>query len=136
MLSPFMRWMHTLPYTDVTVYRQATLLQTMMLAVAALSFIGSFATLLAPLPVTEQLIVMGITWTGIPVQLAGIALVRRGHFSTALVISCIGLLLVNSTTLLTTGIRSSGAMLFTFALPIVLAGLMGHERLVTVTRRS
>jgi len=81
MLDPFMRWMHTLPYTDVTVYRQATLLQTMLLAVAALSFAGSFVTLLAPLPMTERLIVMGIIWTGIPVQIAGIALVRRGRFS-------------------------------------------------------
>ena len=54
MLNPFMRWMHTLPYTDVTVYRQATLLQTMLLAVAALSFAGSVVTLLAPLPRTER----------------------------------------------------------------------------------
>jgi rsbT co-antagonist protein RsbR len=133
MLNPFMRWMHTLPYTDVTVYRQATLLQTMLLAVAALSFAGSFVTLLAPLPMTERLIVMGIIWTGIPVQLTGIALLRRGRFSAALMLGCIGLLLVISAALLTTGVRSSGAMLFTFALPIVLAGLMGHERLVTVT---
>ena len=86
MLDPFMRWMHTLPYTDVTVYRQATLLQTMLLAVAALSFAGSFVTLLAPLPMTERLIVMGIIWTGIPVQLAGIALLRRGRFSAALML--------------------------------------------------
>ncbi|WP_448542613.1 STAS domain-containing protein [Roseiflexus sp.] len=133
MLDSFMRWMRTLPYTDVTAYRQATLLQTMLLAVTVLSFIGSFAALLAPLPVTEQLIVMGIIWTGIPVQLAGIAFVRRGRFSTALVLGCIGLLLVNSATLLTTGVRSGGAILVTFALPIVLAGLMGQERLVTIT---
>ena len=131
MLDPFMRRMRTLPYTDVTVYRQATLLQTMMLAVAALSFIGSFAILLEPPLVTEQLIVTGIIWTGIPVQIAGIALVRRGHFSTALVISCVGLLLVNSATLLTTGVSST--VLVTFALPIVFAGLMGQERLVTIT---
>jgi anti-anti-sigma regulatory factor len=82
---------------------------------------------------TERLIVMGIIWTGIPVQLAGIALVRRGRFPAALMLGCIGLLLVISAALLTTGVRSSGAMLFTFALPIVLAGLMGQERLVTVT---
>ena len=105
MLDPFMRWMRTLPYTDVTAYRQATLLQTMLLAVAALSFAGSFVTLLAPLPMTERLIVMGIIWTGIPVQLAGIALLRRGRFSAALMLGCIGLLLVISAALLTTGVQ-------------------------------
>ncbi|MGQ9548255.1 MAG: STAS domain-containing protein [Roseiflexus sp.] len=131
MFDSLTHWMRMLPYTDVTEYRKATLLQTMLLAVAVISFAGSFVTLLAPLPLTEQLIVTSIIWTGIPVQLASIALLRRGRFSTALALGCIGLLLVIGAALLTTGVRSSGAMLFTFALPIALAGLMGNERLVT-----
>lgn len=131
-MHTFTRWLAALPYTDPTVYRQASLLQAMLLGVAVLAFVGAFVTLLAPVPQTVAWIVVGIIWTSVPIQAAGIALVRRGRLATGLVLGCIGLLLVPSAVLLTTGVRSSGALLLSFALPIALAGLMGTRRLVIV----
>ncbi|MFQ3631788.1 STAS domain-containing protein [Roseiflexus sp.] len=133
MLNAVTRWLRTLPYADPTTYRQASLLQTMLIVVAVLSLPSSFVTLLAPVPLTVALIVMGIIWTSLPLNIAGIALVRRGRFESGLAIGCFGLILVTGTLLLTTGVRTSGSSLLTFALPIVLAGLMGTGRLVIWT---
>ncbi|MDW8215645.1 MAG: hypothetical protein RMJ55_18995 [Roseiflexaceae bacterium] len=79
-MHTFTRWLNALPYTDPTVYRQASLLQAMLLGVATLSFLGSFVTLLAPVPPIVAWIVVGIIWTSVPIEAAGIALVRRGRF--------------------------------------------------------
>jgi len=133
MLDAFARWLNALPYTDPTAWRQASLLQVMLIGIATLAFLGSFVTLLAPVPLTVALIVMGIIWVSVPIEVAGIVLVRRGRFALALALGCIGLILVTGALLLTTGVRSSGASLFAFALPIVLAGLMGTRRLVILT---
>ncbi|MCS6840241.1 MAG: hypothetical protein NZ699_03885 [Roseiflexus sp.] len=135
-MRAFTRWMSALPYTDPTTYRQASLLQAMLFGVTILSFLGSFITLLAPVPQMVAWIVIGIIWTSVLIEAAGIALVRRGRFDLALAFGCIGLLLVTGALLLTTGVRSSSALLFAFALPIVLAGLMGSRRLVIVTVAS
>lgn len=133
MLHAYRRWLNDLPYTDPTAYRQASLLQAMLLGVAVLASIGSFGTLLAPLPPMVTLIVMGIIWASVPIQAAGIALVRRGRLAAGLTAGCIGLLFVIGVLLIMTGVRSSGAMLLTFALPITLAGLMGTRRLLIAT---
>lgn len=130
MLDAWKRWFNNLPYTDPTAYRQASLLQAMLLGVIVLAVLGSFGTLLSPLPPMVTLIVMGIIWASVPIQAAGIALVRRGRLAAGLTAGCIGLLFVISVLLITTGVRSSGGMLLTFALPITLAGLMGTRRLL------
>jgi rsbT co-antagonist protein RsbR len=105
----------------------------MLSGVAVLALLGSFVTLLAPVPLTVALIVVGIIWAVVPIQAVGIVLVRRGRFAAGLAFGCIGLLLITSVLLLTTGVRSGGAALLTFALPITLAGLMGTRRMLIVT---
>lgn len=130
MVKSMTHWLRTLPYPDTISYRQAWLLQAMLLSVTILAFLGSFVTLLAPVPLTVALIVMGIIWAILPINVAGITLLRRGRLAVGLVLGCIGLVLVTGILLLATGVRSSGSLIFTFALPLMLAGLMGTRRLV------
>lgn len=132
MINAFKRWLSLLPYTDLTAYRQASLLQAMLLGVAMLSCLGMFVPFLAPAPLPVILFVVGSISVSVPVQVAGIVFVRRSRLATALVLGCLGLLLATGAVLLATGVHSSGALMLAFALPIALAGLMGTGRLVIV----
>lgn len=121
-------WLSKLPYTDHVEQQQATLIQTLLLAVGLLSFVGAFVALLAPIPLAEALVVMAIVWMGVPIAVGGIWLLHQRYFGYAILLTCIGLILLLTFLLITTGARDGGAVLFGLALPIVLAGLLANWR--------
>lgn len=125
-------WLRNLPYTDPITKHQAALIQTLLLAVIVISFTGSFVTLLAPVPFIDALVVMAIVWLNAPLSLVAIWFLHRGLFSRAILLTCVGLILLLSFLLITTGSRDGGALLFGFALPIVLAGLLASWRTMTM----
>lgn len=125
-------WFNWLPYTDSITHRQAMLIRTLRIAVSVISFFGAFVTFLAPLPFTNALVIVGVVWANIPVTMAGLWLLYRGRFQAALLLTCIGLIAMLSFLLITTGSRDGGALLFGFALPIVLAGLLADRRVLAL----
>lgn len=129
--SPIVRtWrrLSALPYANAIELRQAALVQTLLVAVLLLSSGGSFIALLAPIPLAEALAVMAIVWLGVPIAGAGLWLLRGGRLRAATLLTCLGLVLLLSFLLIATGARDGGAVLFGFALPIVLAGLLAGPR--------
>jgi rsbT co-antagonist protein RsbR len=122
------QWLGTLPYQNPVEQRQAVLIQSLLLAMLVLSTVGSFVTLLAPIALVDALAVIAIIWLGVPIALAGLWLLHSGRFNAAIMLSCVGLILLLSLLLIATGARDGGAAIFGFALPIMLAGLMADWR--------
>lgn len=133
MFISLQRRLGDLPFADPVMRQQASLIQTMLLTIALVSFGGAFVTLLAPISITEAIVVIAIVWLGVPITGVGIWVLRRGHFRAAVLLTCAGLILLLSFLLVTTGVQGGGALLFGFALPIVLAGLLaGRATLIAM----
>ncbi len=122
-----------LPYASPIEHRQAVLVQTLLLALLALTFLGGFIPLFTPLAFNQALTVLVIVWLGIPIALAGIWLLHIGRFTTATLLTCVGLILLLSLLLIATGAEHGGAVIFGYALPIVLAGLVADRRLMLLS---
>lgn len=132
-VSRLNEWLGRLPYSDPIQQRQANLVQTLLLTVLALALGGSFIAVLAPIALTDALAVVAVIWLAIPVTLLGLRLLRRGEFGSALLLACLGLILMLSLLLVLTGVRDGGATIFGFAIPILLAGMLAQRWGVAVT---
>lgn len=132
MFTSLQRRLGDLPFSDPVTRQQASLIQTMLLTIALVSFVGAFVALLAPISLTDAIVVIAIVWLGVPIAGIGIWLLHRGNFGTAVLLTCVGLILLLSFLLITTGVQGGGALLFGFALPIVLAGLLAGRATLMV----
>lgn len=126
-LSKLKAWLVHLPYHNPAEQRQALLVQSLLLALLLIAFFGAFVALLAPIALADALLVIALVWLTIPVGLAGIWLLHQGRFARAALLTCVGLILTLSLLLITTGVRDGGALLFGFALPILIAGLLADR---------
>ncbi|MFV9506000.1 MAG: STAS domain-containing protein [Oscillochloridaceae bacterium umkhey_bin13] len=126
------QWLATLPYSDPIQLRQAVLVQNLLLTVLALSTGGALIAVLAPIALRDALVVVAVIWLGIPITLLGLRLLHRGAFNAALLLACLGLILMLSFILVLTGVRDGGATIFGFAIPILLAGLLSSRRVATI----
>ncbi|WP_165774557.1 STAS domain-containing protein [Candidatus Viridilinea mediisalina] len=120
-------WLAQLPYSNPSERQQALLVQSLLLALLLIAFFGAFVALLAPIALADALIVIALVWLTIPVALVGIWLLHQGRFARAALLTCVGLIFTLSLLLITTGVRDGGALLFGFALPILLAGLLADR---------
>ena len=111
---------------------QASLVQTLLLAVLILSAAGSLLPLAAPIPRAQALGVGAVVLLGVPIALAALALLRRGRLARAVLLASVGLIVLLCFVLVTTGVRDGGATIFGFALPIVLSGLLAGRRSLVV----
>lgn len=126
-VSRMHQWLERLPYSDPIQQHQANLVQSLLLTVLALATGGAFIAVFAPIPLADALAVVAVIWLAIPITLAGLRLLRRGEFGAALLLACLGIILMLSLVLVLTGVRDGGATMFGFAIPILLAGMLSQR---------
>ncbi|HEY1017047.1 MAG TPA: ATP-binding protein, partial [Herpetosiphonaceae bacterium] len=117
-------WFRSAKISDPIEYEQALLLQPMLLGLAVISLLSlptSFAVSSTLLEGIRTAVSSSLT-----VVFASVSLwtLRRNRFRRAVLIMCVGLILEFALILVFEGVRNSGWLLFAFALPITLAGLL------------
>lgn len=127
MLTPFRTWLHRLSFGDPLLHQQARIFQIMLLILTGVLSVGTIASTLASGGFSLLLALTG----PLPLLLcviAGLLLLRRGRFGAAVNAVVIGLVLAQGFSFLADGTANGARMLLTFAVPLVLAGLIGDRR--------
>jgi signal transduction histidine kinase/CheY-like chemotaxis protein len=120
------RWLKDLPLTDPIERQQAPLLQIALLSLIVI------LTLLVPSGM-NQLTREGQMLFAVSVVMvhsslaAAVWVLRRGHFEWAVRIGATIILLLIASRLLAIGLERNASLLFAFAVPITLAGLIGRR---------
>ncbi len=133
MLARFHHWLHNLTFHDPLKQRQAALMQIMLLSLVGISCIGATIPFIAAVPLSYGLVLTALILANVPVALVALIILRRHHFTTSVLLTTAGLILILTTLLLFTSIEQGGALLFAFAIPITLAGLLAGRRALILT---
>jgi rsbT co-antagonist protein RsbR len=129
----FRNWRDSIRFADPLQQRQATLLQSILLLIMGLSIVGLLLTLVSAVSANAVLIGLAAYVILIAGVLIAISTLRRGHIDTAIYIICGLLIAIIATSLLAVGIHQGESTILSFAVPIVLCGLVvGRKGLVTV----
>lgn len=127
-------WMAAIPIGNPLRYRQARLLQTMLLIIAGASIITMIIVLLTVQGTQTLLLPSTIFPTLLITAAAGIAVLRRGQFSLAVYLVNIAITLCIGVSLIAMGLPQSQITLFAFSIPIILVGLLvGRQAVVIIT---
>ncbi len=121
-------WMAAIPIGNPLRYRQARLLQTMLLVFFGLNILTMIIILLTASGTTALFLVFTIFPTLLLAIAAGIVLLRRGQFSLVVYLVSIILALCIGISLIAVGFLESQFILFSFAIPMTLAGLLVGRR--------
>ncbi len=124
MITRFYHWLHAVQLNDALEQRQAILIQVMLLGLIGVSIVGALIPLLTPIASGLKLMTSAIILVNVPVALIAWFCLRRDQFKTSVHIATLGLIIMQSFLLYLTGPAQGGAVLFTFAVPITLAGLL------------
>ncbi|MBK9712920.1 MAG: STAS domain-containing protein [Kouleothrix sp.] len=124
MWQPLQRWLLDIKLHDPLEQRQAPLVQAMLLALIGLALVGSIIPMMAPIPTIQAIGVSVLILLNVPIAVAGLLLLRRDRFSQAVLLTSSGVILLLTLLLFGTQVRSGGALLFAFAIPICIAGLL------------
>jgi rsbT co-antagonist protein RsbR len=132
MIARIRRWLALPQLKESVEQEQAGLVQALLLALFFLTLPGMALPFFAPIAPSQALGVTLVVALGPIIAVTGLALLRRGQFQTAILLTCLGLILLLGGVLLTTGVGNSGAAIFGFALPIVLSGLLSGWRTMSL----
>lgn len=124
MLARFHHWLHAISLHDPLKQRQAMMVQIMLLSLVAISCLSALIPLIVPLPRIHSLMTAAIILSDIPIAVAALIILRRRHFMTSVLLTTTGLITILSIILFLTSLESDGALLFAFAIPIAIAGLL------------
>ncbi len=128
MLQRLHTWLHAVTMRDPLEQRQAFLVQTFLLALIGMSLLALPIPFLTALPPDLALLVTALVLLELPLYIWALLVLRRGHFTRAIIMASVSIALLCTGILFSTGTRSSGATMFTFTLPIVFAGLLAGGR--------
>jgi two-component system, cell cycle sensor histidine kinase and response regulator CckA len=129
MLQQLRSWLDDMPSADPLARQQAALLRRVLLALIALAVLSLPITLSAPGRVALPPILSSLgALIAIAAVLSALALSRRGRLRLAVGITAGALLVALAMNLAVTGFTHSRGIMLAFALPIVLAGLLGSRR--------
>src|SRR5512145_882169 len=135
------QWLAAIPVTDPVEQRQAHIFQLVLICwIAFISFADLLFVIFLNLPTTSippeaqvakpfLLPLSALLWI---TPIVALVLLRRGRFKLAVTIAALGLLFAHSNAALLLGV-TDGSVLVVFQLPIALAGLLGHRRLLVTT---
>jgi anti-anti-sigma regulatory factor len=123
-MSRWRLWYNGLLVRESVEPQHARMLQSLLLGIIGISLFGMFIPLAAPVPFAQGLILASIVALNALVAAVALLLLRRGHFYVAVLLSTIGQVFLPTFVLISTGLAQGGATLFTYALPIFLAGLL------------
>lgn len=131
MQQQFQGWFSTLPYKDSLERRQAMLLQGMELSIAGAAILFLLRSLLSSggqLDFTMLLLVLTV------VSAAGaIALLRAGRLQASALLMAGTLIVVLTALLYSSSFERGGVVLFGFALPITMGGMLAGRRGILMT---
>jgi rsbT co-antagonist protein RsbR len=116
-------WLHAVEMRNPLDRQQASLVQTLLLALIGITLVASFIPLLS-LELTQGLAVVALLLIELPIYLIALALLRRGKLSYAILLTSASMVLLCVSLLSATGTRGSGSTVFAFALPIAFSGLL------------
>lgn len=125
-------WMAAIPIGNPLRYRQARLLQTMLLIIFGSSIFTMIVVLLTVRSTNALFLPFTIFPTLLVATAAGIILLRRGQFSLAVYLVSLAITLCMGVSLIAMGFPESQLILFSFAIPITLAGLLVGQRAIFV----
>ncbi|MDQ2996271.1 MAG: PAS domain S-box protein [Chloroflexota bacterium] len=127
------RWLNDTPIRDQIKRRQAPLLQIWLLAVSIAVGIGiGFSVILLGLEILTSINILSRVGIGLLAAVA-LAALRYGRFATAVLIATLGFMLPLALFSFNGTVRNSGLLLFSFALPITLVGLLAGRRSLALT---
>nr|WP_052294953.1 STAS domain-containing protein [Oscillochloris trichoides] len=124
MLQRLHTWLHAAKMNDPLEQRQAFLVQIFLLALIGMSVLALPLPFLSALSPGLALGITALVLMELPLYMLALVVLRRGHFGSAIIIASVSIVLLCTGILVSTGTRSSGATMFTFALPIIFAGLL------------
>ncbi|GAB4206894.1 MAG: hypothetical protein OHK0022_34490 [Roseiflexaceae bacterium] len=127
------QWLSDTPLTDPIERKQAVLVRTLLLLVLLTTLCGLALPNMVALPFSTVLLLDGVILLNVPTALAGLWLLRRGHFRRAVLTTSLGIALMLCVVMVTTGLRDGAAVLFACSLPIVLAGMLAGRRELLLT---
>lgn len=138
MLVSLRRWLRELPIADPIERQIAPLVQLAELVGIALYIISSFTILGAALPAETQRFLIIQNVIGLLVTALALALLRRGRFTLSVALVAAEVVLSLAFTTFAFGLTSThGALLLSFAIPVVMTGLLlGRGGLLPVVGAS
>ncbi len=128
MVARLQAWLQAVALRDPLEQQQSFIIQFLLLTLIGVTLLATPLPFLTRLPPTEALAIDGLILIELPLYIVALSLLRRGRFSPAIVLTSASMVLLCVGLLAATGTRSSGAAMLTFALPIVLAGLLAGRR--------
>ncbi len=128
MMAQVQAWIRAVTFRDPLEQQQSSLVQTLLLALIAMTVIATPLPFLTELPLPQAFAVESLVLLELPLYIIALVVLRRGDFSHAVLLSSVSIVVLCVGLLFATGTHSSGATMFTFALPIIFAGLLvGHR---------
>src|SRR4051794_8265507 len=132
MWSQFRTWMADVPLVDPLRRAQAATLQLLVFVLIAISLIGTPLSLIAVNQIEQVIGIASGLFNALLLIVAAVIL-RRGHFSRAVALVIVSFSIFIVLNMIPTGLEGSRAIFTGLAVPIVLAGLLGGRRLLTLT---
>ncbi len=117
-------WAKNIPIEDPVEYKQAQLLQIMIIALCAVGFSSILASFVVSRTTGELIRAEVFIILAFVFYLISIRSLRKGEFRQSVIIVASGLLISFSGILILEGLRNSGWLLSAFMIPITLAGLL------------
>lgn len=122
------QWLHNVTLHDPLEQRQAMLVQIMFLTLIGLSLGGAIMVFLENLTLALKMMFVFIILCNIPFIIGALILLRHDQFSNAILVATVSLIAMLSVLLLLVGVHHSSTLLFGFAIPITMAGLLAGRR--------
>jgi two-component system cell cycle sensor histidine kinase/response regulator CckA len=132
MLNRLRHWLNDTPLRDPIERQQAPLLQIMLIGIIIVASLALLNNLIAPNTAERQL--LGTATNALYILCTAVSLVvlRYGRFHLAVSIPAVGITLIFGVALIAVGLRDGAPFLIVFAVPIMLAGLLGGRSVLFV----
>jgi rsbT co-antagonist protein RsbR len=124
MLHTIRRWLSDLPFTNSLEYRQARLLQVLLLGLLGLIALDLVALQIIPASPTSQVV---FSAAAVIVEIcmgSALLILRRGRLQAAAALAVGTLLVIIGAALLATGLRGNPILLAGLVIPVALAGVL------------
>ena len=133
MWRQFLDWHARLPYPDALERRNAALLETMELSVAGAALLMLPVLLLSERAFAATLVVNGLLLLCMAIALVAVALVRSGRLQGSALLTAGMLIAVLSVLLFGNTLAEGAEIMFAYALPLTIGGLLAGRRGIVLT---
>lgn len=132
MWERFQHWLLGIPYSEPLERRQALLIELVALAQLIVALALLPLPLLTPMAFSGRALIVGLTMIVAVAALPALGLVRRGRLSDGAMVSALSLTVALSLLLYTISFSSGAVIVFAYALPLTLAGMVAGRRALLI----